>query len=223
MENIYLEQQLSEIHQKLDSITEYIQIERRRQQEMRELKDDLALIGKDAFQAAVVELEEVAGHFNTSDLLFLIKKLLRNTRHLNKMLDQVDGTAGLFEDIKPLGKQIFNEILETLDELDRKGYFTFLKEMFGVLDRIITTFSEEDMVRLKDNIPVLATKASEAMALFEKMDAIVERDISFRALYRELKDPEVRRGIAVLLQFARIAGRPRTNGSKRIETNQKEI
>ena len=155
-----LADRLAAIESKLDLITDYIEAQRCHQREMQELKDDLAVVGKDLFQATVVELDEVAAHFDSRDLLSLVKKLLRNTRHLNRMLDQMSSTADFFEDTKPIGKQMFQELLETLDELDRKGYFTFFREMAGVLDTIVTSYSVQDLRALRENIVSILISSS---------------------------------------------------------------
>jgi len=125
MDNKSIELEISAIHKKLDFITDQLQQNQARSQEMQELKNDLSLIGKDMFDAAVDELEDVAPYFETSDLIHLVKKLLRNTRNLNKMLTQLEGAEDLFRDLQPLGKEIFDQILDTLNELDQKGYFEF--------------------------------------------------------------------------------------------------
>jgi uncharacterized protein YjgD (DUF1641 family) len=216
---------LDAIESKLDRITEYIEIERRRQREREELKNDLAMIGKDLFQSAVVELEEVAGHFDSKDLLSLIKKLLRNTRNLNRMLDQMSSTADFIEDVRPIGKQIFQELLETLNELDRKGYFAFFRELGNILDTVVTSYSAEDLRQLRLNIvailntvksvtqPDMLHSMNNAVGIFRKMDIPVDKNISLLTLLRQMNDPEVRRGIYFLLQFAKnIAGSP-ANGS----------
>jgi uncharacterized protein YjgD (DUF1641 family) len=206
---------LDAIEAKLDRLTDYMETELRHRREMQELKSDLAVIGKDLFQAAVVELDEVAGHFDTKDLLGLIKKLLRNTRNLNRMLDQMSSTADFLEDIRPIGKQIFQEWLETLNELDRKGYFTFLREMAGILDTIVTSYSVDDLRQLRANAvtilntvknitqPDMMNSVNHAADFFRKMDIPVEKNISLTTLVRQLGDPEVRRGIYFLLQFAK--------------------
>jgi uncharacterized protein YjgD (DUF1641 family) len=210
-----LEQQLSEIRQQLEVVTEYVRAEQRRQREMTELKQDLALIGKDVFQAAVVELEEVGEHFDSQDLLFLLKKLLRNTRNLNKMLDQVESVYGFWEDAKPLGKEVFSDLLEHLDQFDRKGYFEFLKAMLQLFDTIVTSFTVEDVTLLRENIvsilltiknltqPDMLKSLNNTVSFFQKMDVAVEKDVSLLALMKEFRDPEVRRGIAFLLTFAK--------------------
>jgi uncharacterized protein YjgD (DUF1641 family) len=211
---------LDAIEAKLNLIADYIESERRHRRETQELKDDLALIGKDIFQAAVVELDEVAAHFDSRDLLSLVKKLLRNTRNLNRMLDQVSSTADLFEDLKPIGKQMFQELLETLDELDRKGYFAFLRETAGVLDTVVKSYSVEDLQALRENIvPILNTvknvtqpdilsSINSAVTSFRKADTSAQKEISLRMLFKQFRDPEVRRGIYLLLQFVKIVAGP---------------
>ncbi len=215
MEQQTIDQQLVEIHQKLDFITEYIETEQRRKREMKELHEDLTLIGKDLYQTAVMELDDVSGHFDTEDLLSLFKKLLRNTRNLSRMLEQVEGAFDLFEDVKPLGKQIFHELLETLDEFDRKGYFEFMKASVQIVDEIVTSFEIEDVHLLRENIvsilmtvknltqPEMLSAMNNALGFFQKMDVAVDRDVSFGALFKEMRDPEVKRGIMFLLEFAK--------------------
>ena len=141
MTNQDVQKELRDIHEKLDFITEYMREQQRRQREMQELKDDLVHIGKDAFQAAVVELEEVAPYFDTNDLIFLLKKLLRNTRNLTAMMEQVEGTADFIRDAKEPVAKAFGQLLETLDVLDRKGYFDFMRESVKIVDEIVTSSS----------------------------------------------------------------------------------
>ena len=69
---------IDEINQKLDIILEEIELQKKHRREMEDLKDDLFRVGKDLYETAVVELEEVHDHINTGDILHLGKKLLRN-------------------------------------------------------------------------------------------------------------------------------------------------
>ncbi len=183
METKELEEQVAEIHQKLDFITRQMQVQERKQREMQDLKDDLIHIGRDVFQTAVSELEEVAPHFDTDDLLNLIKKLLRNTRNLNRMMGQFESTADFFKDAKEPLKSAFTQLLETMDSMDRKGYFEFMKEAGKIIDEIITTFSVEDVRLLRENIthilttiknltqPQMLTTMNNAVGFYQKMSS----------------------------------------------------
>ena len=123
--------------------------------------------------------------------------------------------SDFIEDVRPIGKQMFQELLETLNELDRKGYFTFLREMGGILDMIVTSYSVEDLQHLRQNIvgildtvksmtqPDMLSSMNNAAGFFRSMNIPVDKKISLTMLLRQMNDPEVRRGIYFLLQFAR--------------------
>ncbi len=213
MENKNLELEIREINRKLDFISGQMKEYQAHQKEIKELKDDLALIAKDMFDAAVEELEEVSPYFDSSDLIHLGKKLLRNTRNLNKMLTQVEGAADLFQDLRPIVKEIFDELLHTLNELDRKGYFEFFGEALKIIDTIVTTFSVEDVRLLRENIasilltvknmtqPEMLGSMNNALDFFKNMDIDTQKDVSLISLFKQLKDPEVKKGIAFSLEF----------------------
>lgn len=220
MQTTELEKQVAEINRKLDFITEQMREQQRKQREFEELKHDLMGVGKDAFQAAVTELEEVAPYFDTDDLLHLVKKLLRNTRNLTTMLEQVESTADFFRDAREPLKSAFTQILQTLDVMDRKGYFEFMKEAGKILDEIVTTFSVEDVRLLRENIthilmtvknltqPQMLTTMNNAVGFYQKMDIEVDHEISLRELLRSLKDPEVKRGLAFMMEFVKNMAKP---------------
>lgn len=213
MDNKQIERQLAEINQRLNLITEYLQEQKRRQQEWDELKSDLTLVGKDVFQTAVQELDEISYHFDTADLLYLLKKLLRNTRNLTKMMDQLESATDFLHDITPLGKHILDELMENLTRLERKGYFDFGREALKIVDTIVTSFTVEDVRLLRENItgilltvksltqPQMLSSINNALNFFQKMEVMVEQHVSYWSLLKELRDPEFKRGLAFAVQF----------------------
>jgi len=220
MDNKSIELEISAIHKKLDFITDQLQQNQARSQEMQELKNDLSLIGKDMFDAAVDELEDVAPYFETSDLIHLVKKLLRNTRNLNKMLTQLEGAEDLFRDLQPLGKEIFDQILDTLNELDQKGYFEFFGEAIKIVDTVVTTFNVDDVRLLRENIgtilltlkgmtqPEMLGSMNNALTFFQKMDVDIKDDVSLFYLMKQIRDPAVKKGIAFSREFIKNMARP---------------
>lgn len=235
MDNATLQERLDDISRKLDAVTEYIAAEQRRRREAQELKDDLTLIGRDVYQTAVRELEEVSAHFDTADLLHLLKKLLRNTRHLNRMLDQVDGFADFLDAARPLGREIFRELMETLDELDRKGYFAFAREAIGVADAVVTSFSPADVRQLRESVvailntvrsitqPEMLNIVTNAAGFYRSLDVTVKGEVSLLTLLRQMNDPDVRRGIYFMLQFAKsMAAPPPPSATTTVTTYSKQ-
>jgi uncharacterized protein YjgD (DUF1641 family) len=100
-----------------------------------------------------------------------------------------------------------------LDELDRKGYFEFLRELVQVGDNVVTSFSPEDVRRLGENIvtiletvknlsqkDVLST-VNNALSVYRELNVEVPDEVSTWQLIRELNTPETRRSLAYLIQF----------------------
>ena len=213
--NKKIEQQILEMNQKLDFITEQMKIQQEKNREFQDLKADLNIIAKDIFETAVVEMEDIAPYFDTNDLMHLGKKFLRNIRSINHMFDQLEGAYDLYQDIRPLSKDIFNELMEKLHELDQKGLFSFMGELAKIVDTIITEFSVDDVTLLRENIvsilltvksmtqPEMLKSMNNALEFFKKMDIEVDKDISIFELMKKARDPEVKKGMYFMLEFVK--------------------
>ncbi len=220
MENKKIEQQLADIQEQLNYITAQMREQERKNRELTELKNDLSLIGKDIFDAAVEELEDVAPYFDTKDLLYLFKKFLRNINSITKLFTYMESANDLFDDLKPLGKQVFDDWMDKLNEMDQKGYFEFASELFKIIDTIVTEFTVEDVVLLRENIvsilltvknmtqPEMLNSANNALSFFKKMDIEVEKDISFFQLLKKAREPEVKKGMYFMLEFVKSMAQP---------------
>ena len=206
-------QQLQAIRNQLDHITAEMDLANRRRREIDELKDDLTLIAKDAFNSAVVELEDIAPFVNTGDFLYLIKKILRNTSNISGLIHKLESTIDFIEDGKPIGKELFNDLLLKMDKLDRRGYFLFFSETFRVLDNIITSFTIEDIQQLADNVvtilntvkkltqPDMLKVMDNAVEVFRNLNVEGVEEYSIWKAARELNTPEMKRGLGFLISF----------------------
>ena len=217
-----LDQTLVALNQKLDKLavqveflTEEAQTQKRRQQEWDELKNDLIPIGNELFRLSVEQLEEVHQHVQMEDLLRLFKRLLRNTRNLEMMLDQVEGMLELWLDMSPLSKDVFFNVMTQLDEMERKGYFTFLQGGLDIVDRIVTSFTEEDVRQLGENVVLILQTVKEMtqpeiMTMLSNTAHVVKDEepvnTSLLSIMRQLNDPAVRKGLAKTLQVLKSVG-----------------
>ena len=220
MENKNIENQLNNIQSKLDFITGQMAESQKRQREFQELKDDLTIIGKDIFNSMVEELDDVAPYFDTDDLIHLFKKLLRNTKNLNKILTQVEGAQDLYQDIQPLTKQFFEEILETLNEFDRKGYFDFGRELLQILDTVVTTIKTDDLKKIKQNTPMvlqivknlsdpqILTRMNQVLEFIKENEFTDQSNISFFSILKKMNNKDVKNGINFMLELVRHIAKP---------------
>ncbi len=212
METRDLEARMDCIEQKLDVILQEIELQRAHRREMEDLKDDLMRVGKDLYDTAVVELDAVHDQFRTVDVIHLGKKLMRNVDTIARTIDRLESLKDFLEDVSPLARESFLSLMNRLDEFDRKGYFGFLKELGKVGDKVVTSFTTEDVQNLGDNIvailntvkrmtqPDVLHALNNAVTVYKKMDLQVEEDVSLLALLREMNTPEARRGLAFTLR-----------------------
>ncbi len=212
-----MEEQLLELNQKIDALTEQVaflaeeaRIQRVRRQEFDELKNDLTPVMQEMYQLSVRELDEIDGHVALEDMLRLMKRLMRNTRNLEQMLDQMESLMELGQDISPLTQQAFLTVMARLEEMERKGYFSFMQEGLAIIDRIVTEYSEEDVRQLGENIVLILNTVKEMTqpeimrmlqdtAVAIRDDEYAEKDVSMFSILRQLNDPEVKRGLAKTL------------------------
>ncbi len=213
MEETLIQPQIDSINKKLDIILEEIAYQKKSRLEMDDLKDDLMRVGKDIYNTAVVELEEVHDHIQTGDVLHLSKKLLRNVNNLSKMFDQLESARDFVNDASPLFRESIIDLMNNLDEFDRKGYMNFIKELRGVADNVVTSFSTEDIKNLGDNVvtilntiknltqPDMLHAINNAVSVYKNLDIEIEENVSFFQLIKELNTPEVKKGLAFGLKF----------------------
>ncbi len=211
---------MTDLNRKIDQLTaqvafltEEAQAQQRRRQEWQELQNDLTPIASDVFRISVNELEEVESYVQLEDILRLFKRLLRNTHNLEQMLDQLESTMAMFQEISPLTQDAFLTLMNRLDEAERKGYFAFMCAGMGVMENIVTSFSEEDVRQLGDNI-VLILQTVKEMTQPEIMSMVRDsvevlreeeppQDVSLLTIVRQLNDPEVKRGLSKTLSVLR--------------------
>jgi len=102
--------------------------------------------------------------------------------------------------------------------LERKGYFGFARQGMYIADQVVTSFGEEDVRRLGDNVVLILNTVKsltqpEMMNLINNLTqgfqeaeneaATGELDISTWGLLKQMRDPEMRRGLAVTMATLR--------------------
>ena len=161
---------------------------------MQELRDDMIPIANHMIKLTIDELAEIGTEFKVEDLLFLVKRLLRNTNLLIKMVDQLEGLMGLTAEVDLLGKQVFNQVVEQLDELEQKGYFQLASEGMALTDRVVQEIQPEDVQAFGDTL-VTALQAAKQPA--------PEKAPSMLSLLGQMNDPQLRIGLARMLNVVK--------------------
>ena len=155
----------------------------------------------------------------TADRLDAIEaKLDRLTDQLS-VLTNLGMVSELVADVTQLGPDVMASAVDLLDEVDRKGYFRFAGAAVGVADRVVTNFDEHDVELLGDNVVAMLEALREVtqpemLAFVSRMVGAVHAEQeavgwesadppSLWALARQVRDPDVRRGMARALHTLR--------------------
>ena len=229
-----LNQKLDRLTGQMEEMTEFVESQRRRQREWDDLKADLTPVAMDMYQVAVEQLSEVEPYVQLEDLLYLVKRLARNTRNIEQLLDQVESVSDLLQDAGPIVNDAFLTAVQQMDVMERKGYFRLIKEGQYVLDNVVDAFGPQDVRQLGDNVvtilmtikemtqPEVMAMAQNLAGTMRKTEAQPEEvNTSFWSILKQLRDPQTRRGLAVTLEMLKAVGadQPSTNGSTTINSN----
>jgi uncharacterized protein YjgD (DUF1641 family) len=219
-----MEEGMMELNRKIDLLTAQVQYlteqahnAERARQDRAELLDDLGPIANDAMRLATEQFQEVEAYLNPADLIRLVKKLVRAAPYIEAVLDQLDGVKDLLDVVLPLSRDAFDKAEGVFDAADHKGYFKFARGGAQIMDNIVTSFTEDDVRQLGENVVLILRTVKEMtqpeiMTFLHNTVTSVEKeveapvDISYRALLSQMRDPNVRRGLGLTLRMLRTVG-----------------
>ncbi len=180
-----MDEELAVLNQKLDLLTAQVQylteqaeLAARRRAERDELIHDLTPIVNDVFRLTTEQLEEVQSYVDLGDLLRFLKRLLRNGRNFDSMLDQLESLMDLAQTVGPLTDSAFEKAADLLQRAEYKGYFTFAQRGARLADSVVTSMNEFTPPE-KTSLPALLSR---------------------------MRDPDVQRGLALVLHVMGAVG-----------------
>jgi len=209
---------------KVDALTEQVaflvdqaELQAKRRRQWEDLSRDAMPLAKTGMERLSAELEETA--LDPEAVLDLARRLAANVENMERLLVALESGVEFADDAKDLLTEGMAMATARLEELDRKGYFTFIEAGLGVVDRVVTNFSEEDVNQLADNVVLILETVKELtqpelMAVVARMVRAVERERlameaspaeapSLWQLAGTMRDPEVRLGMGRALATLR--------------------
>lgn len=209
---VELERKLDLMSEQLNTVVAELREQRLRRQQWQELVSDLGPISNEAMAIASRELEAVQEWVEPADMLRLLRRILRNTNNIEDGMAKYESMMELISDLGPLTTGAFSKLLESLDDYESRGYFEFVGAGMGVMDKIVTNFSKDDVEALGDNVVdmleiVKDLTQPEMLAVAERLLDVVQRQAqaaelepekapSLFSLAGKMRDPEVRMGLA---------------------------
>ena len=191
-----MDNDLALLHTKIDQLADQVaflsdqaQDQQRRGRELDELKADLIPIGNQLVNLTIQELAEIGTDFELEDLIFLLKRVLRNTHLILSMMDRLEAVMGIADEVELLGKQVFSAAVESLDRLERSGLFQDTGDL-------LRSLSEGDAL----------ADLNRALMAFQDNSSSTQTPPSLFGLARQLNQPEARRGLDRLVKMITALG-----------------
>ena len=213
IETMDVQEQINAINGKLDIVLEEITIQRQKRQEVEDLVTDLSIIGNDMFKASVDELDHAGVELDTEALKSLFFRLLRNVGTLNDLVEMIESATDLAKDAAPIIHQLGLDGIAQMNDMEHKGYFDFMREVFKIMDNIVKHFSKEDVRLLAANVvtiletiknltqPDMLGAMNNAVNIYKKIETRDIQEYSLWKAFKEMRSPEMRKGIGFMITF----------------------
>jgi len=210
-----VEEHLDRMAEQLQEVTTEMRRQRENRERWKELLDDLSPLAERAMSTTISKLD--VDSLDVDDLFSLAHSLGRNASVLEAWISPLRAMSALVDELAPLATPAVASLNARLQQLDDRGYFAFARRSVDVLDKVVTSFSEEDVKLLGDNIVLILQTVKqmtqpEVMGMLRRTVLTIQQEDSrattpsIRDLVRQLRDPLVRRGLARALVALRSMG-----------------
>ncbi len=230
----------AELERKIDVLTEQVQFlaeearaQGQRRRALEELQADLTPIAVQAIERSAYTLDEV--QIDPSDLLRLAVRVAENATMLENLMIQMESVTELATELKPIVNRGIVKAIELADEFDQRGYFEFAEAGFGVIDRIVTGYTKEEVEALGDNVVDILDifkdlTQPEMLAVADRLLEVVQRQQRMAALEQQdppslfglvgmMRDPEIRRGLGRALRTFKAVSAAETEQAEKAQAN----
>ena len=180
---------------------------------LEDLIGDLSIIGKDAYDSTVQELDNRQIVLEPSELTDLAVAFLRNIGNIKTVLETLEMAVDLGKEVGPIANEVIIDFTKQMNEYEQKGYFAFFREFGPILDNIVKGFSPEDLKGLADSIVSILTTVKEmtqpevlgtmqnAIKAFNSMETESVPSYSVWKLMREMNSPEMKKALGYAITF----------------------
>ena len=211
-----IQEQLTELRQKMDLILEYVSVQNQKREEIDDFVEDAGIIIKDVVKQTSVILEKSQVELDHVDLPSMLIRLLQNLGTFQEMFEMMESASDFMKDVTPILHQAGLDAVNKMNDLDSKGYFEYIRELGNFVDKWIQVFTKDDLVRLQGNLENIAgivrnLSDPELMKGMNNMTLAIAKvkpddkldDKSLFGLFKQLNSPEVRKSLSYALRLVK--------------------
>jgi uncharacterized protein YjgD (DUF1641 family) len=213
MEDKNIQMQIDALDKKLDLILGYVHQQKLQANMVEDLVGDLSIIGKDAYDSTVLELDKRQVELDPSELTGLAVSFLRNIGNLKTVMDTLEMAVDLGKEVGPIANEVILDFTKQMHSLEQKGYFDFIREIGPVIDNVVKGFSPQDIKELSNSIvsilsivkemtqPEVLSTMQNAIKAFNSMETESVPSYSVWKLMREMNSPEMKKALGYGITF----------------------
>ena len=213
MEEKNIQSQIDALDKKLDLILGYVHQQKLNSTVVEDLVSDLSIIGKDAYDSTVEELDKRQVEIEPSELTDLAVTFLRNIGNIKKVMNMLEMAMDLGDEIGPIANEAIIDFTKQLNSFEQKGYFAFIKEIGPIIDNIVTGFTPKDLRELADSVVTILSIVKEmtqpevlgtmenAIKAFNSMETESVPSYSIWRVMKEMNSPEMKKALGFGITF----------------------
>jgi uncharacterized protein YjgD (DUF1641 family) len=199
---------------RVEKLIQCTENDRRVRQSWADFSADLTPVAARAMERTIERLDGTV--IDSDAVIGLMVRLAEAAPQLERSVGTLVSVTELAGEVGEVGGVVFESMITRLDELGRRGYFDFAAGLLEVLDRIVTSFDEDDLRQLGANVVLILETIKqmtqpEIMLMLQRTVRIVSEGdepdkVSLFRLLREMRDPEVKLGLHRALGLLRGLG-----------------
>ena len=214
-----VQERIDALDKKMDLILEYMHQHKMKSGMVEDLVGDLSLVGKDAYETMVEELDKRKIQVDGAELTDLAISFVRNTGNIKAAMDTLEMAVDLGKEVGPIANDVIIDFTKKMNELEQKGYFAFFKEIGPILDNVVTGFTPHDLRELADSVVSILNTVKEmtqpevlgtmqnAIKAFNSMETESVPSYSIWKLMREMNSPEMKKALGFAITFMKNVSR----------------
>ncbi len=213
MDTKTIQEQMNQLNKKMDLVLEAMNQQHQKSEQMEDLFADLQIVGKDIYDTAVIDLENQQVELDIDQLKHLGLKLLTNVEDITIMLSLFESLVDFARDAGPIFRELIIDSIKRLNELEKKGYFDFFRELGRLVDILVNHFTKGDMALLADNVVIVAETIQKVtqpeimktvqnvLGSYNELDKEHVPEYSLIKLIREFNRPEMKKMIGLMVSI----------------------
>ena len=204
---------------RLDRMEGQLQTLVKAQQSEAELKADIAPLMNSAVRLLIDDLGMVESDFQLEDVFALVKQGMRSLRNLTQALESMGNLFDLWNTMEPMLKSAVPNIINYMDNLERKGVFRTYAAMLEVRAKVAAHYDPEEIATMSDAFVLLLSmlKKLSDPRMIDFMNRIL--DLPMEIKLKEAKpigplgmlsfmgNKETRQGLGVAMELTKALGK----------------